>query len=111
VEEGPCLLHEHSLAAFEQHEASAAYGASPHSGFWSAKPYFEFRNTFKYDAEQVILDKYAIVEEERTHTISNWIQHFSPEPLRREFEATGFMDLASAMSLEHRLTYLLQSLP
>jgi hypothetical protein len=47
-------------------------------------------NTIKYHAEKVILDKYTIIESERTRQVFNWLQYFSPEDLEREFGAAGF---------------------
>ncbi|MCP5115997.1 MAG: class I SAM-dependent methyltransferase, partial [bacterium] len=52
--------------------------------------YYGFLNTFKYDDEKVILDKYTIVEAGRTRTVYNWLQYFSPEVVQKEFEEAGF---------------------
>lgn len=87
---GSVLLDVYSLHAFEQHEETALLGLNLLDGFWSAEPYYGFLNTYKYDHEKVILDKYTIVEAERTRTIYNWLQCFSPQSLRSEFEAAGF---------------------
>ncbi|NQT73738.1 MAG: hypothetical protein HQ553_13380 [Chloroflexi bacterium] len=38
----------------------------------------------------MILDKHTIIEESRTRTVYNWLQHFSCESLREEFEKSGF---------------------
>jgi hypothetical protein len=38
----------------------------------------------------VTLDKHTIIEAERTWVVYNWLQHFSPDSLRTEFEAAGF---------------------
>ncbi len=47
-------------------------------------------NTFKYEEEKVVLDKYTIIEASRTRTVYNWLQYFSPETLDREFVECGF---------------------
>jgi len=47
-------------------------------------------NTFKYETNKVILDKYTIVEADGVSTIFNWLQFFSPEDLKREFTGCGF---------------------
>jgi len=39
----------------------------------------------------VILDKYTIIEAERSRTIYNWFQCFSPESLEKEFKDSGFV--------------------
>lgn len=38
-------------------------------------------NIFKYDDAKVVLDKYTIVEENRTCEVYNWLQYFDPERL------------------------------
>jgi 2-polyprenyl-3-methyl-5-hydroxy-6-metoxy-1,4-benzoquinol methylase len=87
---GLVLLDVYSLNAFEQREETALYEANPLNGFWSADKYYGFQNTFKYEREKVVLDKYTIIEAERTRTIYNWFQYFSPEMLEREFTECGF---------------------
>ena len=47
-------------------------------------------NIFKYDEEKVTLDKFTIIEESQKRIVYNWYQYFSPETLRKEFEANGF---------------------
>ncbi|NEQ46672.1 MAG: class I SAM-dependent methyltransferase [Leptolyngbya sp. SIOISBB] len=88
--EGRVVLDVHSLSAFEQKEESASYRKNLLDGFWSPYQYFGFLNTFKYDPEKVILDKYTIIEPARTRQIYNWLQYFSVEMLERELESTGF---------------------
>ncbi len=38
----------------------------------------------------MILDKYTIIEESRTRVVYNWLQYFSKDSLRNEFEENGF---------------------
>jgi acyl-coenzyme A thioesterase PaaI-like protein len=59
-------------------------------GFWSPNKYYGFLNTFKYDEESVVLEKYTIVESKRSRTVCNWLQYFAPEELEREFVEAGF---------------------
>ncbi|MCI5130945.1 MAG: class I SAM-dependent methyltransferase [Candidatus Electrothrix sp. EH2] len=87
---GSVLLDVNSLSAFEQREESATYELNQLNGFWSPNKYYGFVNTFKYDEEKVILDKYTIIEPERTREVYNWFQHFTPEALENEFVAAGF---------------------
>ena len=87
---GEAVLDVYSLNAFEQREETALYEANLLDGFWSADKYYGFVNTFKYEIEKVVLDKYTIIEAGRTRTIYNWFQHFSPETLEREFTECGF---------------------
>jgi cyclopropane fatty-acyl-phospholipid synthase-like methyltransferase len=89
-EGGKVLLDVYSLNAFEQREEKALYEANLLDGFWSADKYYGFQNTFKYEGEKVVLDKYTIIGAGRRRTIYNWLQYFSPEMLEREFEESGF---------------------
>ena len=87
---GSVLLDVHSLTAFGQREEAATYEANLLNGFWSPNKYFGFLNTFKYEEEKVILDKYTLVEPTRTRTVYNWLQHFTPETLGKELVEGGF---------------------
>ena len=87
---GSVLLDVYSLSAFEQREEIATYEVNQLNGFWSPNKYYGFVNTFKYDEEKVVLDKYTIVETERTRTVYNWLQYFAPENLEKEFIEAGF---------------------
>jgi len=87
---GSVLLDVYSLASFDQREEVATYEVNLLNGFWSPNKYYGFLNTFKYEREKVVLDKYTIVEAEHTRTVYNWLQHFSPEELEREFMEAGF---------------------
>jgi hypothetical protein len=80
----------YSLSAFERKEEVATYEVNQLNGFWSPNKYYGFLNTFKYHEEKVVLEKYTIVELERTRTVYNWLQYFAPEHLEREFVEAGF---------------------
>ncbi len=87
--EGRILLDVYSLAGFAQRQETAGYELNQMNGFWSPGRYYGFFNTFKYEQEKVVLDKYTIVESGRTRTVYNWLQYFSPEALRAEFSSHG----------------------
>lgn len=87
---GSVLLDVYSLAAFAQKEAVATYELNQLKGFWSANRYYGFLNTFTYEEEKVTLDKYTIIESGRSLIVYNWLQHFTPEDLEREFVEAGF---------------------
>jgi cyclopropane fatty-acyl-phospholipid synthase-like methyltransferase len=87
---GSVLLDVYSLKAFEQREEAAIYQRDLLDGFWSPGKYYGFLNTFKYEKEKVVLDKYTIIEKSRRRTIYNWLQYFSQESLGAEFERGGF---------------------
>ena len=88
--DGSVLIDVYSLNAFNQREETETYEHSRLNGFWSPENYYCFQNTFKYDEEKVVLDKYTIIEEKRTRIMYNWLQYFSEDSLRKEFEENGF---------------------
>ena len=88
--DGSVLLDVNSLAAFEKREEAAAYEKNHLNNFWSPNDYYGFLNTFRYEVDKVILDKYTIVEESCARTVYNWFQYFSPEMLEKEFGECGF---------------------
>lgn len=87
---GSVLLDVYSLKAFEEQKETAIYEINLLNGFWSSNKYYGFLNRFKYDTEKLVLDKYTIIEANRTRTIYNWFQHFISESLEQEFAACGF---------------------
>jgi len=87
---GSVLLDVYSLSAFEQKEEVATYEVNQLNGFWSPNKYYGFLNTFKYDEDKVVLDKYTIIELGRTRQVYNWLQYFAPKELEREFIVAGF---------------------
>ncbi len=88
--EGRILLDVYTLASFHAKEEASSYERRQLNGFWSPNDYFGFINTFKYDDEKVVLDKYTIIEENRIRTVYNWLQHFDVETLQCECEDNGF---------------------
>ena len=88
--DGSVLLDVYSLKSYNQREESATYELNQLNGFWSPEDYYCFVNTFKYEKEKVTLDKYTIIEESQTRTVYNWLQYFSRDSLRKEFEDNGF---------------------
>jgi len=88
---GFILLDVYSLKAFAEREEKALYEMNLLNGFWSLQKYYGFLNTFKYKEQKVVLDKYTIIEAERTRTIYNWLQYFSPEDLEKEFRESGLV--------------------
>lgn len=87
--DGSVLLDVFSLAAYDQREESSSHEYRLMGGFWSADDYYGFSNTFKYDGEKVILDKYTIIEKSRTWEVYNWLQYFSLESLKKAFRESG----------------------
>ena len=88
--DGSLLLDVYSLNSFNQKEESATYELKQLNGFWSLDDYYCFVTTFKYEKEKVMLDKYTIIEESQKRVVYNWLQHYSKDSLRNEFEENGF---------------------
>jgi len=86
---GSVLLDVHSLNYFNNRDEVATYEYNQLDHFWSPENYYGFLNTFKYYKEKVTLDKYTIIEEKRTRVVYNWLQYFSEDSLKKEFEESG----------------------
>ena len=87
---GSVLLDVYSLGYFEKKEEVAVYERNQLNSFWSAEDYYGFLNSFKYEDEKVILDKYTIFEGEKKKEVFNWLQCFSEASLKEEFKEHGF---------------------
>lgn len=87
---GFVLLDLYSLKAFEERKETATYETNLLNSYWSPNKYYGFLNTYKYEKEKVMLDKYTIIEANRTRTVYNWLQYFDPEDLEKEFLERGF---------------------
>jgi len=87
---GAVVLDVYSLQSFQQREEVASYAFDQLDGFWSANAYYGFVNTFKYEEEKVVLDKYTIVTADSTREIYNWLQYFDRDSLTQELGRAGF---------------------
>lgn len=87
---GSVLLDVYSMVEFDRIQETSKFAVNMFDGFWSPNRYFCFKNTFKYTEEKVVLEKYTIVERDRTRTVYNWFQYFAPEDLKQEFLENGF---------------------
>jgi len=87
---GIFLLDVCSLKAFEKVRPHMQFSRNLMDGFWSARDYFGFQKTVRYEAEQVGLNKYTIITKEEQFEIYNWLQYFSLESLSEELTQNGF---------------------
>ncbi len=81
---GSVLFDVYSLNSFNQKDEVSAYEFNHLNRFWSPEDYYCFINTFKYDDENVVLDKHTIIEKKRTRVVYNWLQYFNAESLTKE---------------------------
>lgn len=86
---GAILLDVYSPRMYDTREEEATYARNLLDGFWSADEYFGFLNTFKYDDQRVILDKYTIFERDRARRVFNWFQCFTTSEVESEFADSG----------------------
>ena len=90
-EDSAVLLDVYSMMAYDARENSALYEKNQLSHFWCKDDYYCFVNTFKYDDDAVVLDKYSIFQENgKAEVVYNWLQYFSPESLAEELSEAGF---------------------
>ena len=87
---GKFVLDVFSIEAFEGVREGVSFGRNYMNGFWSARDYFAFQLTFKYDNDAVSLDRFTVIEEDRTWEVYNWLQYFSPDSIRVELKQAGF---------------------
>jgi SAM-dependent methyltransferase len=94
--DGSFVFDVSSVAGMADVEETAAYAPRMMNGFWAPSPYHGFLNTFVYDAEHVSVDRYEIVERDRTRTFWTWTQYFDPDSLSAELASGGF-DVAQVL--------------
>lgn len=87
---GAILLDVYSLGYFNKKQEQAVFEFNQMDNFWSNKDYYCFLNTFKYEEEKVLLDKYTIITKTEKRQIYNWAQCFSKEMIVEEFLKAGF---------------------
>lgn len=82
---GKLLLDVYSIRSFEGREESAGYEKNHLNHFWYEEDYYCFCNTFKYENEKVILDKYSLFSQSgKNEVVYNWLQCFDIESLKSE---------------------------
>lgn len=59
-------------------------------GFWAPGLYVGVHQTLRYDAEQVALDRYVLVEPDRIRTVHVWTAHLDLDQATAEFAVAGF---------------------
>lgn len=99
---GSVLFDVYSLKYFQENREFAIYELNQLNQFWSPNDYYCFVNRFKYESENLILDKYTIIEENSQKNVYNWFQCFSTEMIELELAENGlevnefFSDVAGA---------------
>lgn len=88
---GSILLDAYTLESYKKREEHSLYETNLLNGFWSDEKYCGFLNIYKYEEEKVVLDKYTIIEKDRIRFIYNWLQYFSEESIKKEFDRNNFI--------------------
>jgi SAM-dependent methyltransferase len=83
--DGLILLDVYSFNYFNLIQEKAVYEFNQLDKFWSKDDYYCFLNTFKYEQEKLILDKYTIYNKTGKRIVYNWFQCFSEESIKKEF--------------------------
>ncbi|HUO97230.1 MAG TPA: class I SAM-dependent methyltransferase [Rhizomicrobium sp.] len=107
---GHFLFDVFSLAQFGQRSEEFRCERRLMSGFWADGDYFGFRATHLYPELYLALDRYLIVEPERTKDIFNWMQYFSPDDVAAELREAGF-EVAEIFDVETGKRWLERSAP
>jgi SAM-dependent methyltransferase len=87
---GALLFDVASLTALAEVEEVATYAPQLMNGFWAPAPYHGFMHTFAYPDERASVDRYDIVERERTRTFWTWTQYFDAESITSELADARF---------------------
>ncbi|CCQ73940.1 class I SAM-dependent methyltransferase [Magnetospira sp. QH-2] len=87
---GHFLFDVSAPAAYQARSEGCEFGFRTMNGFWAEGDYYSFQNTFKYDADMLVLDQFTIIEPQRTWQVFNWIQSFEKKALAAELAEHGF---------------------
>ena len=64
----------------------------PAGGFWTKERGVLLKSTFRYETQQLSLDRYLVVEPNQSFWVNNWLECFDEAKLRKELETAGFAD-------------------
>ncbi|MEM0929732.1 MAG: class I SAM-dependent methyltransferase [Pseudomonadota bacterium] len=90
---GTFILDVFSTEAFEQVVDGVQFERNLMDGFWSSSDYFAFKNTFRYEDDGVSLDRFTIIEKNRTWDVYNWLKFFSRDEIAKELQQAGFSNI------------------
>lgn len=80
-----------SLSRFSRLREEEAFRYSSGEGFWSEHPYYEYFRRVLYREQGIVLEEYEIIERKKSRVIYNWLEHFSPEKLKRELAMVSLL--------------------
>jgi len=89
-DDGLLVLDLFSQHGFEQQKECSVYERNQLNGFWAKEDYYCLQNTFKYEQEKLLLNKFTVItENDDVREVYNWLQSFTPETVRAEFARSG----------------------
>jgi 2-polyprenyl-3-methyl-5-hydroxy-6-metoxy-1,4-benzoquinol methylase len=88
-EDGILWLDVASMRQLHRAREQSSYAFHAAGGFWSSRPHHVFSQTFVYESEGLLCDKYTVIEAERTFALYNWNQCYSVATVTEEFAAAG----------------------
>lgn len=88
---GVIILDVYSTKSYSEINEKAIYEKNQLNGFWSPNSYYAFVNTYKYDDEKVVLDKYTIIEQNSIKEVYNWFKYYNLDSLKFEIESNGLI--------------------
>lgn len=86
---GRFVFDVYGLQSLRDRDEGVIYSPDLMDGFWSPGVYHGFHRTFVYEDHALVLDKFDIIEAERSRSIYNWLQHFDVVSITTELEACG----------------------
>ncbi len=87
--DGHVFLDVYSMHYFSKKKEGAFYEFNQMDRFWSPDDYYSFLNIFKYENENLLLDKYTIFTPTEKREIYNWAQCYTKHAITEEFEENG----------------------
>ena len=75
---------------FDQVEPDVVAADDLMGGFWAPGPYHATHETWTYPELRLVLDRYTVVEAERTRQFWNWLHCLTPDEASTELTAAGF---------------------
>lgn len=87
---GRILVDVDSPVGFVAREESCSIEVPSTDGFWAPGDHATVHQTLLYPDERVVLDRYVIVEPDRSRKVHSWTAYLTVEEVREEFASAGF---------------------
>ncbi len=89
VPSGSFVLDVHTPAFLASLQPMRAETEHPDGGFFAARPHREVHERVLYPKDEVVLDRFTIIEPDRERVFWNWLACFTPETFAAEHPAAG----------------------